>query len=104
MYIFFKERICNPKQAQTVDEFEHFGTGSGLYMQNGTGVNSVIEIPRDEQKLQENHPWKAEKCFWTQGDNPLHRNASTLFRKIISNKPHFLVFIDLRLFNTFRHK
>lgn len=79
MYIFFKERICNPKQAQTVDEFEHFGTGSGLYMQNGTGVNSVIEMPRDEQKLQENHPWKAEKCFWTQGDNPLHRNASTLF-------------------------
>lgn len=76
---FFKERICNPKQAQTVDEFEHFGTGSGLYMQNGTGVNSVIEIPRDQQKLQENHPWKAEKCFWTQGDNPLHRNASTLF-------------------------
>ncbi|XP_034327314.2 uncharacterized protein [Magallana gigas] len=67
VYFIKPERICNPKQAQTVDEFEHFGTGSGLYMQNGTGVNSVIEIPRDEQKLQENHPWKAEKCFWTQG-------------------------------------
>lgn len=70
----FKERICNPERAQTVDEFEHFGTGSGFYIQNGTGIQSVIEIPRDEHKLQRNHPWKAEKCFWTQGDNPLQTN------------------------------
>lgn len=98
----FKERICNPERAQTVDEFEHFGTGSGFYIQNGTGIQSVIEIPRDEHELQRNHPWKAEKCFWTQGDNPLHtiNNLLPLYLK----KNNFLVFMVLRLINTCHHK
>ena len=46
---------------------EHFGTGTGIYIQNGTGVQSFFTVPRDEAKLREGRFWKAEKCFWTQG-------------------------------------
>ncbi|XP_048748025.2 uncharacterized protein LOC125660234 [Ostrea edulis] len=66
VYFIEPERICSREHARFVDDFEHWGTGSGLFIQNGTDAGSYIQIPRDEVELRHEH-WKAEKCFWTLG-------------------------------------
>ncbi|XP_061178342.1 uncharacterized protein LOC133186981 [Saccostrea echinata] len=89
VYFINPERICDPERSRSVDEFEHWGTGSDLFMQNGTHVNSFIQIPRDERKLQSENLWNAEKCLWTQGqiysyNFDENRDCHTLFPLLLN--------------------
>ncbi|XP_062612727.1 uncharacterized protein LOC134274425 [Saccostrea cucullata] len=67
IYFIDPEHICDPERSRTIDHIEHWGTGSGLFIHNGTKSNYFIQIPRDERELQREGPWKPEKCFLTQG-------------------------------------
>ena len=67
---------------------EHFGTGTGIYIQNGTGVQSFFTVPRDEAKLRESRFWKPEKCFWPQGDKGTELFYRLFFLFIVYNRQY----------------
>lgn len=59
------ETICST--GRTLSELEHQGTGTGLFIQNGTNpLEDVIEIPQREMDLAKTK-WTRGSCFKTMG-------------------------------------
>jgi len=60
--------ICNG--GRTSHDLTTQGTGTGLYIQNGTDpINHLITIPHDEQETQERTQWTFGHCFRTMGNH-----------------------------------
>ena len=58
--------ICNG--GRTKADLESQGTGTGLYLQNGTDpLANILHIDQDERKTLENTKWTFGKCFYTMG-------------------------------------
>uniref|UniRef100_A0A914WIZ4 Uncharacterized protein n=1 Tax=Plectus sambesii TaxID=2011161 RepID=A0A914WIZ4_9BILA len=66
-YFIDPSRICN---GRTSEDLRTEGTGTALYIQNGTDpLKSVIQILQDEKQLVPTTQWTKGHCFYTMGDH-----------------------------------
>lgn len=67
-YFVDPKTICNG--GRNPGDLNTQGTGTGLYLQNGTDpMSNLIHVPMDEQKLATETKWTLGHCFYTMGDH-----------------------------------
>uniref|UniRef100_A0A914VIG1 Uncharacterized protein n=1 Tax=Plectus sambesii TaxID=2011161 RepID=A0A914VIG1_9BILA len=67
-YFVDPSTICNG--GRTKEDLENQGTGTGLYLQNGTNPKTdILFIDQDERKTLLNTKWTFGKCFYTMGNH-----------------------------------
>jgi len=66
-YFVDPSTICTT--GRTAQQFKDQGTGTGLWLQNGTNpTRDLIQIPLQESEIQKTN-WKFGKCFYTMGNH-----------------------------------
>jgi len=66
-YFIEPSKICST--GRTEAEFNDQGTGTGLWLQNGTNpINDVVRIPLTESEIRQTK-WKFGHCFYTMGNH-----------------------------------
>lgn len=59
--------LANICRGRTANQFKEEGTGTGLWIQNGTNpVTNSVEMPRSQQEASKTL-WSKGSCFYTMG-------------------------------------